>query len=433
MEKFIKVFGNIEPQVQKKVKQETVLIKNGAIISSTLNEIIRKNYSEFNFTITKKNLLGIWRSIISKAQNPREGSISRSWIRLFETLDKVLKLLYHNKSTLEKVLTEFRRSVKEKYGSESEVYKQSIYKTGISKEESIRKRQNYADKITALNINRGELPIFYDDEIYKVIDEYKNKAGLNKVIAVALATGSRIIEILKVSEYFETDKENYIRVKGVAKDKSDNEINKDKTIIKPLNRLTSKELIDLVKTIRQDLNTAGSNKEVSGRYNTAINKIVKSLFKERLITSHKLRYIASNLAYLVYGNNSVENTWIQQYLGHTSGDTTRTYQNINVKLRHTIKTSNKEAEAKISELLEAKKQNEEEHKQLKEQINLLQNKKFYSEYINVRQRTKEQKLQKLKELYEKAKQNNIYLTYRVLKSQYGYGSAILDDFYKKLK
>jgi integrase len=435
MQRFINTFKELTPANIKKIEREIVLGTRGGVLSNTLNSIIAKSYADiYNAKTTKAGLLKIWKNIIATSQNPREGSISRQWISLFETLDKVIKLLYPNEGSMEKVLTEFRRVIKEKYGATSEIYKQSIYKTGISRERSIQKRQEYADKVAAKNINRSELPAFYDDEIYKVIDENAASPNLlNNVVSVLLATGSRFIEVLKVSEYSATDKDNYIKIKGIAKDKGDQGYD-NKIVIRPLNRLTADQVIQLVKKIRNGLNLEGDNRTISDRYNTQMNRIVKNLFKDRPITTHKLRYIASNLAYLTYSRGAVENTFIQQYLGHTSGETTRTYQSINVKLRNAPKT-NIEADAKISELIENDKENIKQHEELKRELeNLKRDNRIYTEFINPRHRTtQEQKLQKLKALWERAKKDNVSLTYNTLKKDYRYGSRIIDEFRKSLR
>lgn len=434
MQKFINTFKNgLTPANVKKIQREVVLGR-GQIISNTLNSIIAAQYPDVLLdSSSKKILLKIYNDIISKAQQPREGGISRQWIALLETVDRVVKLLYTNEGSMEKVLTEFRRPLKVKYGINSEIYKQSIYKTGISRARSIQKRQEYQDKVSAKNIRRSELQPFYDDEIYRVIDDMAaSPNSLNNVIAVLLATGSRFIEVLKVSQYSETDKANYIKIKGIAKDRNDAGY-ENKIVIRPLNRLNSKQVIELVQKIRAELNLEGENRNISDRYNTQANRIVKNLFEGRPITLHKLRYISSNLAYLTYGKGAVENTYIQQYLGHTSGDTTRTYQSINVKLRNAPKT-NIEAEAKISELIDDQKRNQAEHKELREQINNFNRDRIYTEYINPKHRlSEEQKLEKLRALWDRARRDNVNLTYAMLKRDYHYGTRIISVFKNTLR
>lgn len=433
MQRFINTFKALTPANIKKIEREVVLGTRGGVLSNTLNDIIGVNYpSIYDAKTTTKGLLKIWKDIITTAQTPRDG-ISRQWVALFETLDKIIKLLYPNRSTMEKVLTEFRRVIKNKYGANSEIYRQSIFRTGISRAESIAKRQAYSDSVATKNINRAELPAFYDDEIFKAIDENAISPNLlNNVIAVLLATGSRFIEVLKVSEYSATDKDNYIKIKGIAKDKG-NQGYANKIVVRPLNRLSAIQVIELVKKIRGALNLEGDNKEASDKYNTQGNRIVKNLFKDRPITLHKLRYIASNLAYLTYGKGAVENTFIQQYLGHSSGMTTRTYQSINVRLRNQVKDK-VEADAKISELIEDKKKNDEEHKEIKQELARLKQNHIYSEYINPRHRlSQSEKMERLKKLWERAKKENKSITYNMLKKDYKYGSRIIDIFKKTLK
>jgi integrase len=268
--------------------------------------------------------------------------------------------------------------------------------TGISKERSIEKKKAYAAKIADLNMKRASLPAFYSDEIYKAIEMNANSSNaLNNAIAVLLATGSRFIEVLKVSEYSIVD-ERTIKVHGVAKNEE-----KDFTVTRPLNGLTAVQVVDLVGRIRSVLNLTGSNAEITDRYHSQASRLADGLFKDRKITLHKLRYIASNLAYLTYGNGAVENTWVQKYLGHASGDTTKTYQCINVALRNPVD----EAPAVV-----------------------VQNVK-YPEFINPKHRTtKEKKIELLTALHERAHNDGVKLTYSMLKKDYRFGSSTIDAF-----
>ena len=62
-------------------------------------------------------------------------------------------------------------------------------------------------------MTRKQQTPYFDDEIYKIIDENINSANpLEQVVAVMLATGSRFIEVIQVSEYKKSQQPNYITI-----------------------------------------------------------------------------------------------------------------------------------------------------------------------------------------------------------------------------
>ena len=401
MKKFISVISLNDNQIDN-IKKEVALTKR-AIESKTLNDLLKDNYNVLtDSNISKNILLEVFTNLVNKSKKPKL-NISKQWIQLLESVDKIIKLLYNNNSTLEKVLTEFRRVIKEKYGDDSELYKQSIYKTGISQAESLQKKKDYKDSVLLKNLNRDDLEIFYTDEIENVIYEMSKSSNfLKKTIAVLLSTGSRLIEVLKVGK-FEIVDENHINFSSLAKNDDNSKIVK-----RPLNFLNSKEVIDLINQIRNGLRLDDDNKIISDRYNSQINRFVKKLFLDRPLTTHKLRYIAANIAYILHGGYATPNSWIQQYLGHRNGETTKTYENINIKLRNT----------NIKEKEEIKEEIKEE-----ELIN-------ENNFRNPRHREPiEKKFERMDELKAYLKTKNITAGNNIFR-KYGYGAMTINAYNK---
>jgi integrase len=363
---------------------------------------------------------------------------------LFPELDKIIKTLYPNENTSEGVFTEFRKPLRQKYGDKSEIYIQSTHKLGVSRERSIQRKEDYKAKVASKGLMRRQQTPFYDDEIYSVIDKAIDSTNpLEQAIAVMLCTGSRGIEVLKVSTYNETDQEGFIKVKGIAKDRG-NRGYANKVLIRPVIRCSAKQIVDAVKQLRSKLDVTGENDKVSDRYNSQINKLVKKFFPKQQPTSHKMRYISSNLAYLLFGEGGTENTYIQNYLGHEEGNTSRTYQSINVKLRNRIDTPS-ELEAKISELEHDSKQNKEEHTKIKEEIKQIdtQHKQPISRVMNVNRsvrypqfvnpgnrgdQAEARRIELLTQLFKAAKKDKVSMSYRELKKTYNFGSNTLTKF-----
>lgn len=440
MNTFIKNINELlkkEEQIKKDILNSKK-VKN----SSTINNFMKSKYPELypdDCKNTNKCLLIVWNYIINKASKPRnENSISRLWIKLFQTMDKLFKLIYTNKNTISTNLGDYRKPIRNKFGQNSEIYKQSVYLMGLTQAESLQRREDYSNQVKARNADRESLDVFFDDDIYKVMDQTINSSNpQDRIVAVILAVGSRLIEVLKVSKYEESkDNDNFIKITGIAKDRG-NLGYEDKVIIRPIIRFTAKQIIEAVDYIRKNLTIEGDNSKISDKYNSSVNKRVKKYLNT---TSHKLRAISARLSYLLYGRGGVENTYVQEYLGHSSGEVSKSYQNVNVKLRNAVNLSGDDVKTAISELKEDSKMNKEEHKELEKKIDknvpvLDGSIPVLKEFKNPRtKRNRDQQLELLRNLfkeldklgYKNIKQSDI-------KRLYGYGSSILTEFWKEYK
>lgn len=442
MENFIKIISKISKTKWTKIQSEAKQTKGK---SETLNEILGDNYEEYSGIQNTKNLLmKIWKDIVKNASQGREvGGITRIWLRLFEALDKVIKTLYQNENTSENVFVEFRKPIRQKYGDNSQIYIKSTHILGVSRERALERREEYQNKVAEKGLNRRNQQPIYDDEIYTAIDVGINSSDpLEKAIAVMLNTGSRQIEVLKVSTYSEVkDNPSFVNVKGIAKDRSKRGY-ENKVVIRPLINLTAEQVINAVKYIRENLNLEGDNDAISSRYNQTLNKRMKKLFpNHKDLTAHKCRYIAGQMAYLLYGQGGTENSYIQQYLGHEDGSTSRTYQSINVRLRHEVDIPD-DIKLKLSKLSINDEKNMDEHKLFQDAINKIKARDIkitrpnveYPEFINPRSHLGDvQKIKILTALMKKAKADGIILSQADLKKRYGYGSSILTLFWKLIK
>ena len=445
MEKFSKMVNSIKAREWKDIESEAKKKKKD-IKSETLNEILHDEYPEYaNDDNTQRVLFSIWSNIIKNAAGERSAAqgISRAWIKLYTALDKVIKALYQNENTSENTFTKYRKVVRDKYGNESQIYIKSTHILGVSRERALERREEYQNKVSEKGLNRRKLPPIYDDEIYAAIDAGINSSDpLEKAIAVMLNTGSRQIEVLKVSTYSETkDNPSFITVKGIAKDRSKKGY-ENKVVIRPLINLNAEQVVNAVKYVRDNLNLQGDNDAISSRYNQTINKRMKRLFPTHPeLTAHKCRYIAGQMAYLLHGGGGTENAYIQQYLGHEEGTTSRTYQSINVRLRHEVEIP-EDIKLKISKLTIDDEKNMLEHKEIKEAINQIKAKKIkivkpdvdYPQFINPRSHLGDvQKIKILTALMKKAKADGVILSQADLKKRYGYGSSILTLFWKLIR
>src|SRR5581483_2781670 len=150
------------------------------------------------------------------------------------------------------------------------------------------------------------------------------------IIAVALATSARSIEIFKISEFVAfPDDPHKILIQGLAK--INTEVN-GASVTRNLVGLRSDQVIDAVQHIRANVNLSGDHHAITNRANPNINARYKLAFP-KFGTSHKTRYISGNVSYKLYGQpyKIPYETYLRLQYGHINPKSTRTYQGINLQ------------------------------------------------------------------------------------------------------
>jgi len=378
------------------------------VLNRIANDISRKD-DILQEVYNKTDLYKIWSAVIENA--PRR--LSKSWNNLLKALQVVLKLSYTNSNTFNGIVSKFRTPIRK---LDPEIYKQSLIILGRSREEAIAQKEEYKAKVSARNTARGSFPVLYVEDVFNVMDQLIiSNDPYELVLAVELATGSRSIEVLKVSKYFElADQPNQIKIVGLAKDRDGKNNLKDVVIIRNLVRLNSKQILDAIEEIRSSFNFVNkTNKKISSMSNTALNKVfrerVAPLFNPqdpeylKTLSSHKTRYISGYISYLIYGKPQklAEESYIQAQLGHLSGESTKSYLGINIQFKQKIIRN---APDDIKALFEN------EIKQIKEQVNRNCPDSIdvdFSEFKNSHRRTMD----------EEAKVNNVVEALKVLKEK----------------
>ena len=432
--------------------------------SNYLNQILQEKYPEYrDFQGSSKNfLLLIFKNIVERAAT---SSSTRSWIPLYVALDRVIKHLYPNINTSEGVFTEFRKFIRNKYGDNSEVYKQSVYIMGVPRDKALERREIYKNKVLVRNMNRNKLvPIYVEQvlEVIKELSESKNVYDLS--LAVLLATGSRSIELFKVSKYeMDSDNPNIIKITGLAKDKGRNNL-QNVVIQRNLVGLNSTQVVDFVDFIRNKLNLSNDdNKGISNKTNKILNRKFKSLFHPILIqnagesagtdieftkqlkamTSHKARYIQGNVSYLIYGEpmGFPYESYLQQQYGHLTPDSTKAYLGINIKykykpnsaeeLKELVKLNEektKELENKIDECCKDKP----ESHSLKDCKDIAHELKKFKNSFN-KSESKENKIRNIVSSLKYLKDNSYVLKQKELQKILRYSSELMTEAYKEFR
>ena len=204
--------------------------------------------------------------------------------------------------------------------------KQVMKQTEEEKKELMKIR---ADAVHQKNVNQIEVEYAH---VAKAIAENMRSSKITDImVALELASGSRKIELLhkKMSSFaVVSGQPRWMEQIGVAKQKDG--LDNTTTFTKPLLVMTYSEFATLrdrvVAHVGDDCEL--SNKQLTGKYNTAIAKRVKQLFpgattKRKGVGSHLLREIYANSTYEVVERPPMSRTaWLAKVLGHQQGSLT---------------------------------------------------------------------------------------------------------------
>jgi len=154
-------------------------------------------------------------------------------------------------NTLSTRFTEFNNMVKAKFGDKSaqHIFSQSVF--GLTDEEKARKTSAHHKVVKSSNENQLQVD---EKKVLAVLHAAKTSDVFeDKMIAVALAVGSRMIEILHVSEYHDSKYDPHnITIKGLAKDRRKLETDPQRQVQKPILELDGKDVTNLVNAIRSE-------------------------------------------------------------------------------------------------------------------------------------------------------------------------------------
>lgn len=255
------------------------------------------------FQATGPQLLAVWKEWVAIAD---EAEI----LAAYEDVQRVLLKLYPNMETMHCRSVEWRGPVAARFGKKSEIYRQAIYQLGLSREESLARRSRYMEAMRERSHRQQE--IMSAGDVCAAIDEcYSSHRYAFNTIAVMLATGLRMSEVLHISELSCGSDDGEVRIYGLAKG------GRERVSVRPLVRLRWPHVSALMRVIRRDARFVASS-------TAYINQAMQAVFPGKGLTSHKCRYIWASMAWQLYGD-APQQEWVRGMFGHDSADTTITY------------------------------------------------------------------------------------------------------------
>jgi hypothetical protein len=305
-----------------------------------------------------KVLLAKTRSDLSALKKLFENTIT-SWTetkKAFKKLNVILQKLIPEVNTLSDTMVEFRKIAEKHLNDYDKDEALAVLRiTGTQQKE--RKDRSQA-LIESANEN---LISFKSSDIFKMMDRAAATGNpLDAVIAIQLATGSRLVEVLKTSTYSQVPDVQtlkgpikHIHQDGLAKVKPGDVDN----VTKPLLHFNHEELFALIKLIRDDVKQRGAtqhtNKQISNLYNHRTIERIQTYEGFSAATTHTLRKLYANLSYKELGDPSKQSltSWIQNTLGHKAlGSVSLHYQSVSVTSDSKFE-SPQDLEVKYTELL----------------------------------------------------------------------------------
>ena len=269
-------------------------------------------FTERSWRAESKGLLYTWQDWVAGA-----AAAEQSIIAAYADVQRCLKVLYPNRETMHVMSIDWRRPVGVRFGKKSEIYRQSVYQLGLSREESLQRRENYEARVRrdARNITT----FIPKEKVFQAIESCAaSDDPIANIVAVCLSTGSRLVEVLKVSTFLESEAgPGFIVIDGVAKSAG------RKIIIRPLLGLSCARVLELVLLVRsfRDFKKM-TNGDAKCAVDAAANRIMRELFD---MTLHKCRYIYAALAWYIFGAGTPQQEWVREAFGHTSGDISLIY------------------------------------------------------------------------------------------------------------
>lgn len=258
-----------------------------------------------------------------------------------------------NVFTKDSYFTTLRKAFKEHHPTKDEAIKNGLRLTDKERGEKVSRQQR---KLTE---NLKEIDIYDPLAIYKLMDDLNKSNKLTDlIILLQLATGRRLIEVLRITSTPPEVKgrPGYILIDKMAKTQA----SKINNIEVPLIHISYADMRKAWETVRgglTDEDKKKTNQALTNTYNARVARRMRAIFDDDSATSHRARKIYGALSYREYAPDNIDRSlYLNKVLGHTEASLDgRNYANVKVrtkapeaKIKDTPKTKETAPEAKIN-------------------------------------------------------------------------------------
>jgi integrase len=319
-----------KPKTLKKITQE-IEEKNDSktgvdfiLVKATKSHKLFSKSKTFRIALTKY-IQYVYESEFSKAKD---------LMMSFKPIVKLIDMLYPSTKTKQGIYGSFRKILSSRFGEFSKIHKDSKKDLSISFEQYKAVEKQQREKVVERNNEKKQ---FDREKILEIIQTLVNSTDfIDSIVLVGMCTGSRLIEILRISEYQKVvGNPNRVLIQSLAKGSGEaKERNLNKQVERPILVITYKELSATVKVVRdavkeQTMGQNLDNRALSAKYNARVNRRIKKLGISGG-TAYDLRKIYANLSYELIADQTkiTKNAWIMKILSHEDLQTSLHYNNI---------------------------------------------------------------------------------------------------------
>lgn len=330
--------------------------------------------------------------------------------------------------------THLRTILKKRFGKDSDIVKEHKSEGMTQKEFNDRKKQ--LDKNRNQKLRNKET--IQQDNIDDIIDQLIQSDNLyDKIALIQLVIGSRFIEVVRVSTYKKSKNNNTIRVEGVAKKRNEED---ELELVRPIYRLKSKDIIELVDTIRNRLLMKYpniddlSNDDLTKKLINSINYRIKKWGIPGVQSSHDLRRVYVNIVYKNLPPSERRRTdkgvFIRDTLGHENMMSAPSYQTLKID-KPKKKVQRRVIEEVKDEIKEEVKEDDKEEEEVGHVIVKNRDKVevVIQPTIPRRRGNGDERIQEVMRLLN---DNRVKITEKLLKTEFGFGSILIQK-HKDLK
>lgn len=363
---------------------ETIVKKRGK--SETFIDLIHKVIGNKHLEGCNRAEMGCLLALVKEVIEERNS------IFIIDAVAKILPALYPKPNTLAQNFSTFSVAIQEAF-PESKTADYARKTLHLAPEASLLRNKEYSSKIFNQHRNQRQL---VDGEILEHMNVLRYKEDwVSLTLLVGLAVGSRLIEILMVSTYENTENPAYITVVGVAKDRNDPEAGvhplqppdtaaagNQRKVTKPiLGGILAPELIQTVEKIRTHFSLQHdvdlgfedskgkrklSRKQITNLADKKVNDKIREVFGETY-TFHDARSIYAQLAWVQFAPTGISQTaFFSEVLGHAEGSLTvslsyqkfairRKLEEVDADLKGKVQTLDAEFKVFREQVLEKKK------------------------------------------------------------------------------
>ena len=256
-------------------------------------------------------------------QNAPDNMLQKTNMRF---LSKLIAVVNPNLNTRNKFFSDTRKFLKNRLSPEQ--FEDLRYDYTIGKEAYQERRVNHEQRVN----DKVPKNINIDEYVSTVQRFAKSNDYAEKMLAVAMATGARKLEILKVTEFSDEDLKlpEEIRIKGIVK-RGDAGLNIE--LVKPVIGITNDVVIKLVDEIRLelgDLLRKMKGNKVPSTIDARISSVSKNHRLEKAFQKSRDGY--ANVSYELFADKDAitKVSWIKKVLAHKTTVTAVHYNRTNV-------------------------------------------------------------------------------------------------------